>query len=1409
MAQTPLQPGIRHTRRRTLRNAFVFLALSFPAFSRADDFEQTIRPLLAEYCTKCHSTEKHKGDLDLERFQSFTAVKREPEIWQKALDQIHDGEMPPKDKLQLSPEQKTQLTGWINTTLETIGRENAGDPGPVVMRRLSNAEYTYTLRDLTGVDSLDPAREFPVDSAAGEGFTNAGAALVMSPALLTKYLDAAKDVTSHAVLLPDGIQFSAKTTARDWTEEKLAAIRAFYAQFSETGGAQPVNLQGIQFDTNAGGRLPVEKYIAATLTEREALQNGAKSIAAVAQERGLNAKYLNTLWSVLTSSHPSTVLDIIRAQWRAAKPSDAPALTTAIAQWQKALWRFTTVGHIGKRDGPKAWQVPVVPLAARQDIKMKLTPPAGGGDLTLYLSTSDAGDGNEHDFAVWENPRLVAPGRPDLPLRDVRGAVRALAAHRSLLASSAAKCLTAAAEAGPSPDTSAVAGLAQKHAVDPVLLAAWFDYLGIGFGNVRIDSLIKGKTERSDKYDFVKGWTGADALSVVANSSDQHVRVPGNVKPHSVVVHPSPKRRVAIGWRSPVAGAMRVSGQVQHAHPECGNGVTWSLELRRGNSRQRLAAGATQGANIVKFDPVENLSLQPGDFISVIIGPRDGNHSCDLTAVDLTITAPGPSGEQRWDLAADVSPDILAGNPHADRQGHAEVWHFYSEPDNGGGSEAQSIIPAGSLLAKWQAASAEGKPPLADSLQQLLERRILTLPKDAPDAVLHRQLTSPNGPLLSAVRKSLAPPAQAPAADPSAPGLDPALFGKHPSGSAIDAASFCVQAPSVIEVRLPADLIEGCEFVTGGSLHKETGAEGSVQFQVTTTKPSQKSGLSAGGAAAQSGKSTWSDGESPLAFESPIIVNNDSAARKRAEASLDEFRQLFPIALCYTKIVPVDEVVTLTLFYREDDALRRLMLDDAQAAHIDRLWSEMHFVAQDALTLVDAFEQLWQFATQDADPSAFEPLREPIKRRAAEFKQLKTNTEPVHVKAALDFAQRAWRRPLTDSELAELRALYQKLRTQELPHDDAIRMMLSRVLVAPAFLYRGEKSSPGTGSSPVNDWELASRLSYFLWSSAPDAELLALAAAGKLRDPDTLAAQTSRMIKDPRVRRLATEFGCQWLHVRDLETLNEKSETHFPAFAALRGAMQEEAVRFFTDLFQRDVSVLSLLDADYTFVNAALAKHYGLTDLKGDGWQRVDGIRAKGRGGILAFAATLAKQSGASRTSPILRGNWFSEVLVGDRLPRPPKDVPVLPEEAPQGLSERQLIERHTSDERCAGCHARFDPFGFALEGYDAIGRFRTIDTAGHPVNTQVKLISGTAFNGLDGLRNYLLTTRRDDFVKQFCRKLLGYSLGRGIQLSDRPLLDEMRQRLEKENYRVTAALDALVRSRQFREIRGRDIAAE
>src|SRR3954468_17183462 len=345
-------------------------------------FDKTIRPMLQEYCLKCHSAEKHKGDLDLERFTSIPEVKRYPKIWQTVAEQLANNEMPPKEKPQPAPAQKQQLMSWVNSVLDEIALSRAGDPGPVVLRRLSNAEYTYTIRDLTGIDSLDPAREFPVDSAAGEGFMNVGNSLVMSPSLVTKYLDAGKGIASHLVLLPDGIRFSAKTTRRDWTEEILREIRNFYRGFTDPRGGEKVNLQGIVFETNEGGRLPLEKYLAATLQLRDT--KGA-TLEAVAREHGLSGKYLEALLHVLQAKDRSLLLDPVRVRWRAAKSSEASALAADVAQWQKALWKFNSVGHIGKVGGPTVWLEPISPVTTRQEMRFKLPAAVEGKDITLYL----------------------------------------------------------------------------------------------------------------------------------------------------------------------------------------------------------------------------------------------------------------------------------------------------------------------------------------------------------------------------------------------------------------------------------------------------------------------------------------------------------------------------------------------------------------------------------------------------------------------------------------------------------------------------------------------------------------------------------------------------------------------------------------------------------------------------------------------------------------------------------------------------------------------------------------------------------------------------------------------------------------------------------------------------------------
>ena len=1363
-------------------------------------------PLVRQYCQDCHAGDLIEGEVDLSGVGSLDAVRRQVKVWQRVAEMVSSRQMPPPEADQPTDKERAEIGQWLHDFLKAEARARAGDPGRVVLRRLNNAEYTYTIRDLTGVDSLDPAKEFPADGGAGEGFTNTGQSLVMSPALVTKYFDAAKAVAGHAVLLPDGFRFSAGDTRRDWTDEALARIRGFYGRFTQpldaaAAAAQTVVGQGIRLDLGHEGFLPTEKYLLATLAERDRLAKGGDAIAEVARERGLNPKYLATLWNTLSADvgEPSLILDTLRARWKTAAPGDAAALAASVAGWQKAVWKFNNVGQIarklGRPDGPASWMEAVTPLVDRQEFRVKLAVPEGQDAVTIRLAAGDAGDGRAQDFAVWENPRLVAPGRADLPLRLVQQMVATLATQRERLAATASECLAAGAEAAAieppvTADTfgATVADLSRKHAVDSQLLSGWLSYLGIGAPEPQFAKLLDKKVERIEGWETVNGWGGAGPLQVIANSSGEQFRIPGTMKPHGVAVHPEAKQRVIVGWRSPVSAAVQITGGIEGVHVGCSNGTLWSVQVWRGATRQVLASGTSNAGQATPIGPFDSIQLRRGDVVSVVVGARDGNHSCDLTAVDFAIR----SDDREWDLAKDVSADILAANPHADRHGHEKVWHFASEPD---APDTGWTIPAGSLLARWMSATAgEERGKLTSELERLLADGGADVAKDSPDAALRRMLLSATGPLLARIELQEEPEESAAiaAADAGGVGIDPKLFGLLvqglPADAPVDAKDLCVQAPYSIDITIPAELAAGCELVTAGKVHPRAGDDASVQLQ----------------ASVGAGADAVSAGLSPSA---PVVALKDSAAWKRFEVAFADFRSLFPKAVCYARIVPVDEVVTLNLFYREDGELNRLMLDDAEAKELDRLWNELLFISQEPVELVDVYEQLMGYASQDrADlVKSFTPMREPIEARATAFRREMTDAEPLQLAKLQAFAAQAYRRPLRPEETRELNELYAELRRDDLPHEQAFALTLARVLVAPAFLYKAESPGPGAGPQPVSDTELATRLSYFLWSSLPDAELLQVAAAGRLHETETLLAQTRLMLHDTKARRLAEEFGTQWLHVHGFAEHDEKSEEVFPTFVALRGAMEEETILFLADFLQNDRSILSLLDADHTFLNEELAKHYSIAGVAGPQWRRVDGVRQQGRGGILGLASTLATQAGASRTSPILRGNWLSEVILGEKLPKPPKNVPLLAETVPEGLTERQLIARHSSDAACAKCHMRIDPFGFALEKYDAIGRFRTQDAAGLPIDAATKLMDGTPIDGPDGLRSYLLNDRRDTFERQFCRKLLGYALGRAVQLSDEPLLDEIQAKLAANGHRVHVAIEAIVSSPQFRDIRGAD----
>jgi hypothetical protein len=388
---------------------------------------------------------------------------------------------------------------------------------------------------------------------------------------------------------------------------------------------------------------------------------------------------------------------------------------------------------------------------------------------------------------------------------------------------------------------------------------------------------------------------------------------------------------------------------------------------------------------------------------------------------------------------------------------------------------------------------------------------------------------------------------------------------------------------------------------------------------------------------------------------------------------------------------------------------------------------------------------------------------------------------------------------------------YSSLRdSDKLGHEDALRDVVASILISPRFSYRIDPPPPGDKWQKLPDLALANRLSYFLWSSMPDEELLAHAVAGDLHDRKVLVAQTRRMLADPRVRRLAVEFGSNWLDFRQFEQHNAVDRNRFKSFNdELRQAMFEEPVQFFVDLVQRDGSIIEFLDANHTFVNSILAEHYGIAvpNLPSGQWTRVDEARQYGRGGLLPMSVFLTKNSPGLRTSPVKRGYWVVRRLLGEHIPAPPADVPELPaDESKLGeLSLRQLLAKHRAVKSCSVCHNRFDAIGLVFESYGPIGERRKLDLGGRPVDDRAQFPDGSEGNGLDGLRSYLGAERKEDFVDNLCRKLLAYSLGRSLLLSDESTIEKMSADLKGNDHRFGQVIETIVTSPQFQNRRGRD----
>lgn len=579
-----------------------------------------------------------------------------------------------------------------------------------------------------------------------------------------------------------------------------------------------------------------------------------------------------------------------------------------------------------------------------------------------------------------------------------------------------------------------------------------------------------------------------------------------------------------------------------------------------------------------------------------------------------------------------------------------------------------------------------------------------------------------------------------------------ALFGKDPLGKEISRDVLAVKAPSVTTLPLPEQVTE---FFGTGRLDQQNpdADKATAQWTLRPDSPPDPTKIIPGVL------TVWK-----IQTQTARDTMNDFSRMKSAFP--DSFdRRLEEVARNYNRGGKGPGV-----YYFSDDQLATILKPEAK--------------------------QHWQELKEDWRLVAPKTLN---KDQAAAY-------DAAMRKHVLDFAWRAWRRPLDEAEKQQLSGLYDAGVKGGADRESAARQVAVRVLVSPNFLYKMEMAPPpaavaamegAPADHPLNAWELASRLSYFLWSSMPDSSLRLAAADGSLLKPEVLAAQVKRMLADAKAEAMAKEFMGQWLEFAGFATYSGVDEKKFPQFTPeLRRDLNRETILFFTHLVREDRPVREIISADYTYLNERLAKHYGVPGITGEAFQKVS-VTAQHRGGLLGQGSLLIKTSRSHRTSPVLRGNWLLQAVLGTPVPPPPANVPELKEHGPKPATVREMLQQHRASTACSSCHDRIDPLGFALENFDAVGRFRDKDESGLPLDTSGQVKDGAKFAGIEGLRTYL-GTQDKQFTQHFCRKLAGFALGRQVLPTDKALIEKMKADLKANDGKLSSAILAVVTSRQF-----------
>lgn len=966
-------------------------------------FSQDVRPFITRYCLGCHSGENPAAQFDMKAYSNLDSVIRDHPRWALVMERLAAKEMPPKQVPQPPEEARKQVVDWIQAVRSDEARRHAGDPGTVLARRLSNAEYNYTIRDLTGVD-IRPTREFPVDPANPAGFDNSGESLSMSPALLNKYLQAAREVSNHMVLTQDSIDFAPHLVLVETDREKYAIQRI-------------VNFYKSQPTDYADYFLASWRY-----KNRAALGKPAATLASIAKDAKLSAKYLPMVWGILNETK-----DVVGP----------------LAKLQ-GMWKELPAPSESQTDALRA-----------KCVEMR--------DFVVRIRKDSA-----MQFA---SPKVLGLAATSQPLMNWK--LREFATHRRKFDPASLRM-----EGDPVPEIPATpkhAGLGQEAAVRWAVLVA------------------------------------------KARAADPDLVVPTGMRPQYE------------------AAFVRLS----NVFPD----VFYVSERGR----------------FFPDDSEDKGRLLSAGFHNVMGYFRD-----DIPLQELILDEAGKKHLDRlWDEF-----DFIG-----DYTTRTYVQYFFNQ--------------SGEVRGKGRESGTERPPDKAVTAEAI-------------------------------------------------------IFG----------------------------------------------------------------------------------------------LRDTYLAKARAEATNN----------------PVATEAILDHFQRVNATIR---------------WVE----------------------------------------------KMRLEAETKHMDALLKFASRAYRRPLAKTERDDILAYYKTLRDKSgLSHEDAIRDSIVSILMSPDFCYRFDLQeargtapvmlNASTAGRPLSSYALASRLSYFLWSSMPDQELLSHAATGDLQRPDVLIAQSRRMLKDARAKGLATEFAGNWLDFRRFEQHNAVDRERFPSFTnELRQAMFEEPIRFIEDALRGNRSVLDMLYGNYTFVNSVLAKHYGMPDVEGtlDTWVKVDDAGRYGRGGLLPMSVFLTANSPGLRTSPVKRGYWVVRRVLGEVIPPPPAVVPELPhDEAKADLPLRKMLEKHRENAMCAACHARFDSFGLAYEGYGPVGEARAKDLAGRPVDTVASFPGGSQGSGFEGVQTYIREHREKDFIDNLSRKLLAYAFSRSLLLSDEPLIDRMKFRLTADRYKIGSLVETIVTSPQF-----------